>query len=69
MNSVVILQALETLAASLTSAVTLTSLASTALFPQKTPDPDVLIITGTKMTNVGHFMWNGSSKTQFFTNV
>ena len=70
MTSVVIFQALETFAASLTLAAPVTSLASTAstaLFPQKHPDPDGLIITGTKMTSVGHFFWNGSSKIQFFT--
>ena len=33
------------------------------------PDPDGLIITGTKMTSVGNFFWNGSSKIQFFTNM
>ena len=38
------------------------------LWPQKRPDPDGLIITGTKMTNTGNFLRNGSSKTQFFTN-
>ena len=72
MTSVVIFQALETFVTSLTLEAPVTSLASTAstaLFPQKTPDPDGLIITGTKMTNVGHFLWNGSSKTQLFTNI
>ena len=43
--------------------------ASKALFSQKNPDPDGLIITGTKITNTGHFLWNGSSKIQFFTNI
>ena len=33
------------------------------------PDPDGLIITGTKITNTGKFLWNGSSKIQFFPNM
>ena len=32
-------------------------------------DPDGWIIRGTKMTNNGPFLWNGSSKIQFFTNI
>ena len=32
-------------------------------FLKKHPDPDGLIITGTKMTKTGHFLWNGSSRT------
>ena len=32
-------------------------------------DPDSLIIYGTKMINNGHFLWNGSSTIQFFTNI
>ena len=28
-----------------------------------------LIITGTKLFNSGHFLWNGSWKTQLFTNI
>ena len=32
-------------------------------------DPDDLIITGTKLTNTGNFLWNGSPKIQFFTNI
>jgi hypothetical protein len=54
----VIFQALETSSASLTSAASAISLAPTASkyqFPQKIPDPDDLIITGTKRTNTGHF--------------
>jgi hypothetical protein len=38
-------------------------------FLKKHPDRDGLIITGTKMTNTGHFLWNGSSKIKFFTNI
>ena len=66
-------QALETSAASLTSAASETSLASTAskaqFPPKKLPDPNVLIITCTKITNTGNFLWNGSSKIRFFTNI
>ena len=71
-STVVIFQALETSAASLTSAASATLLASTASkaqFPQKLPDPYGLIITRTKITNTGNFLWNGSSKIQFFTNI
>ena len=74
-TSVVIFQALETSTASLTSvasaasATLLASTASKAQFPQKLPDPYGLIITGTKITNTGNFLWNGSSKIQFFTNI
>ena len=32
-------------------------------------DPDGWIIPGTKMTNTCPFLWNGSSKIQFFTNI
>ena len=56
---VVIFQAVQTSAASLTSvasAASLASTASTALFPQKLPGPDGLVITGTKITNTGHFL-------------
>ena len=38
-------------------------------FLKKLLDPDGLNNTGTKITNIGHFLWNGSSKTQFFTNI
>jgi hypothetical protein len=58
----VIFQALEISPASLTSAASATSLASTASksqFLQKTFDPDGLIITGTKTTITGNFLWNG----------
>ena len=71
-SSVVIFQALENSPASLTSAASATSLASTASkaqFPKKLLDPDGLIITGTKITNTGHFLWNWSPKIQFFTNI
>ena len=36
-------------------------------FIKKFTDPDGWIICGTKMTNNGPFLWNGSSKIQFFT--
>ena len=71
-STVVIFQALKTSLASLTSAASATSLASTASkaqFPQKIPYPDGLIITGTIITNTGNFLWNRSSKIQFFTNI
>ena len=32
-------------------------------------DCDGWIIPGTKMTNTGQFLWNGSSKIQFFTDI
>ena len=38
-------------------------------FIKKFTDPDGWIIPGTKMTNNGPFLWNGSSKIQFFTNI
>jgi hypothetical protein len=57
--------------ASMTSLASATSMASTAieaLFYQKNlPDPDDWIIPGTKMTKGGPFLWNGSSKIQFFS--
>ena len=71
-SSVVIFQALETSSALLTSVASATSLASTAYkaqLPKKLLDPDGLIITGTKITIAGNFLWNGSSKIQFFTNI
>jgi hypothetical protein len=55
-TSLKLFQTLKTSAASLTLAASATSMASTALFPQKNPDPDCLIIIGTKMTNTGHFL-------------
>ena len=67
-SSEVIFWALKTSAASLTSAASATSLSSIAYkcqFPQKNSDPDGLIITGTKITNTDHFLWNGSHKIQF----
>ena len=36
---------------------------------KKPPDPDVLIITGTKITITGNVLWNESQKIQFFTNI
>ena len=33
------------------------------------PDPNGWIIPGTKMTNTGPFLWNGSSKIQFLPNI
>ena len=38
-------------------------------FLKKLPGPDGLIITGTKMTNTGHFLYNESSEFQFFTSI
>ena len=36
-------------------------------FIKKCTDPDGSMIPGTKMTNTGPFLWNGSSKIQLFT--
>ena len=58
----------RTSAASLTSSASAASLASTAskaLFHKKNPGPDGWIIPGTKITNAGPFLWNGSSKSNF----
>ena len=71
-SSVVIFQALETASALLTSVASATSLASTAYkaqLPKKLLDPDGLIITGTKITIAGNFLWNGTSEIQFFTKI
>ena len=38
-------------------------------FPPKLTDPNGLIIISTKITNIGDFWGNGSSKIQFFTNI
>ena len=38
-------------------------------FIKKSTDPDGLIIPGTQMTNTSPFLWNGSSKFQFFTDI
>ena len=38
-------------------------------FLKKFPDPDELIIIDTKITNTGHFFWNGLPKIQFITNI
>jgi hypothetical protein len=32
------------------------------IFSKKLPDPTGLIINGIKMTSIGYFLWNGSSK-------
>ena len=36
-------------------------------FIKELPDLDDWIVPGTKMTNAGPFLWNGSSKIQFCT--
>ena len=38
-------------------------------FIKKITDPDDLIIPSTQMTNTSPFLWNGSSKIQFFTDI
>ena len=38
-------------------------------FIKKITDPDGLIIPSTQMTNTSPFLWNGSSKIQFFTDI
>ena len=38
-------------------------------FIKKIIDPDDLIIPSTKMTNTSPFLWNGSSKIQFLTDI
>ena len=56
---------IRTSAASTTSSASAASMASTtseALVYQKLPDLDDWIVPGTKMTNGGPFLWNGSSK-------
>ena len=62
---------LRTSAASLASsalATSLDSITSAALYHAKElPDPNDWSIPGTKMTSMGPFLWNGSSKIQFFT--
>ena len=68
-TSVVIFQALETSAASLTSAASATSLASTASFPQKMSWSWWCDHHWHQNDQSGHFLWNGSSKTQYFTNI
>ena len=63
---------LRTSMASMTSTASTTSMASmtsSASFHQKNTDHDGGIIPGTKMTNDGPFLWNGSSKIPFFTNI
>ena len=59
-------------AASMASTASTTSMASiafTASFHQNIADHDSCIMPGTKMTNTGPFLWNGSSKIQFFTDI
>ena len=60
---------LKTSAASLTSVASTASMAlmtSTASFHQKNADPDDWIIPGSKMTNNGPFLLNGSLKNPIF---
>ena len=38
-------------------------------FTKKLPEPDGWIIPGTKITSAGPFLWDGSSKIQFFTGI
>ena len=38
-------------------------------FIKNIADHDSWIMPGTKMTNIGPFLWNGSSKIQFFTDI
>ena len=38
-------------------------------FMKKPLNLDEWIVPGTKMTYAGPFLWNGSSKLQFFTNI
>ena len=38
-------------------------------FTKELPEPDGWIIPGTKMTSTGPFLWDGSSKIQFFTGI
>ena len=38
-------------------------------FIKKITDPDGLIISRTQLTNTSPFLWNGSSKIQFFTDI
>ena len=64
---------LRTSAASMTSVASTASMASMtsiASFQQKkTTDPDGLIISSTQLTNTSPFLWNGSSKIQFFSKI
>ena len=58
---------LKTSAASMTSVTSTASMASmtstVSFYQKKNTHPHCLIIPGTKMTNTGPFLWNGSSKT------
>ena len=61
---------LKTSADSMTSAASTASMTSTASFHQKKiTDLDDLIIPSTQMNNTNPFLWNGSSKIQFFTDI
>ena len=63
---------LKAAATSMTSTASTTSVASmtsTASFCHKIADPDGWIIPSTQMTNTSPFLWNGSSKIQFFTDI
>jgi len=65
----VIFLAFENSVASMTSTAStasLASMASSASFHQKNTELDVFINPSSKMTFSGPFMWNGSSKTQYF---
>ena len=57
---------LRTSAASMTSTASTASMTSTASFHQKNADPDDWIIPGSKMTNNGPFLLNGSLKNPIF---
>jgi hypothetical protein len=63
---------LRTFAVSMTSPASTTSVASmpsTASFHQKNTDPDGWIIPSTQMIKTMPFLWNGSSKIQFSTDI
>ena len=63
---------LKTSAASMTSVASTASMASmtsTTSFHQKITDPNGLIIASNQMTNTSSFLWNISSKIQFFTDI
>ena len=51
---------------SVTSTASMAPMTSTASFHIKKTHPYDLIIPGTKMTNTGPFLWNGSSKIILF---
>ena len=60
---------LRTYAASMASTTSVASMTFTASFHHKNTSPDGWILPGNKITNTGPFLWNGSSKIQFFTNI